>query len=90
MQTPDGEQQSVLYADLKIDKKAAILKGRVKDYSRRIHKRHKDTVEELREDVVCQVGRLIQLQGAAVSPLRMRRGTPRATQRLFAPADHRC
>ena len=54
VQTQDGEQESVLYSDLKIDKKAAILKSRVKDYSRRIHKRHKDTVEEIREDVVCQ------------------------------------
>jgi DNA polymerase epsilon subunit 1 len=51
---PDGEETNVLYADLKPDKQAAILKERVKDYSRRIHKRHKDTSEELREDVVCQ------------------------------------
>jgi DNA polymerase epsilon subunit 1 len=51
---PDGEETNVLYADLKPAKQAAILKERVKDYSRRIHKRHKDTSEELREDVVCQ------------------------------------
>ena len=54
VQNYEGEMESVLYTDLKQDKKAAILKARVKDYSRRIHKRHKDTSEELREDVVCQ------------------------------------
>ena len=50
----DGTSSQVLFADLKPQKQAEITKARVKEYSRRIHKRVKDTEEELREAIVCQ------------------------------------
>ena len=50
----EGTTSQVLFADLKPQKQAAITSARVKEYSRRIHKRVKDTEEELREAIVCQ------------------------------------